>query len=149
MSEDIKNSISDLGNAFEEFKRYFDKYENGKSTFINTLEPEINLKTASISNQHLQGKHTTTFAEMHILKNGIKIIDTPGIKGFGVANIKPGEIGKYFPEIFINQGKCKFKNCLHKITQIYQYNLYIFTVILHKFIYNYTYRYRLIKPTLQ
>ena len=86
----------------------------GKSTFINTLEPEINLKTASISNQHLQGKHTTTFAEMHILKNGIKIIDTPGIKGFGVANIKPGEIGKYFPEIFINQGKCKFKNCLHK-----------------------------------
>ena len=86
----------------------------GKSTFINTLEPEINLKTASISNQHLQGKHTTTFAEMHILKNGIKIIDTPGIKGFGVVNIKPGEIGNYFPEIFINQGKCKFKNCLHK-----------------------------------
>ena len=86
----------------------------GKSTFINALEPEINLKTASISTQHMQGKHTTTFAEMHILKNGIKIIDTPGIKGFGVANIKPGEIGKYFPEIFINQGKCKFKNCLHK-----------------------------------
>ena len=86
----------------------------GKSTFINTLEPEINLKTAPISNQHLQGKHTTTFAEMHILKNGIKIIDTPGIKGFGIVDIKPGEIGNYFPEIFINQGKCKFKNCLHK-----------------------------------
>lgn len=86
----------------------------GKSTFINTLEPEINLKTASISNQHMQGKHTTTFAEMHILKNGIKIIDTPGIKGFGVVNIKSEEIGNYFPEIFINQGKCKFKNCLHK-----------------------------------
>ncbi len=86
----------------------------GKSTFINTLEPEINLKTASISNQHMQGKHTTTFAEMHILKNGIKIIDTPGIKGFGVVNIKSEEIGNYFPEIFINQEKCKFKNCLHK-----------------------------------
>ena len=86
----------------------------GKSTFINALEPEINLKTASISSQHMQGKHTTTFAEMHILKNGIKIIDTPGIKGFGVVNIKSEEIGNYFPEIFINQGKCKFKNCLHK-----------------------------------
>ena len=86
----------------------------GKSTFINALEPEIDLKTASISNQHMQGKHTTTFAEMHILKNGIKIIDTPGIRGFGVVNIKPEEIRNYFPEIFINQGKCKFKNCLHK-----------------------------------
>ena len=86
----------------------------GKSTFINALEPEINLKTASISSQHMQGKHTTTFAEMHILKNGIKIIDTPGIKGFGVVNIKPKEIRNYFPEIFTNQGKCKFKNCLHK-----------------------------------
>ena len=86
----------------------------GKSTFINALEPEINLKTASISSQHMQGKHTTTFAEMHILKNGIKIIDTPGIRGFGVVNIKAEEIRNYFPEILINQGKCKFKNCLHK-----------------------------------
>ena len=86
----------------------------GKSTFINALEPEINLKTASISSQHMQGKHTTTFAEMHILKNGIKIIDTPGIRGFGVVNIKAEEIRNYFPEIFTNQVKCKFKNCLHK-----------------------------------
>ena len=86
----------------------------GKSTFINALEPEINLKTASISSQHMQGKHTTTFAEMHILKNGIKIIDTPGIRGFGVVNIKAEEIRNYFPEILTNQVKCKFKNCLHK-----------------------------------
>ena len=86
----------------------------GKSTFINALEPEIKLKTASISSQHMQGKHTTTFAEMHILKNGIKIIDTPGIRGFGVVNIKAEEIRNYFPEILTNQVKCKFKNCLHK-----------------------------------
>ena len=85
----------------------------GKSTFINALEPEINLKTASISSQHMQGKHTTTFAEMHKLKGGIRIIDTPGIKGFGIVEMGPQEIGNYFPEFFQRKDKCKFNNCLH------------------------------------
>ena len=86
----------------------------GKSTLVNTIEPSLHLKTKEISDQHKQGQHTTTFAEMYDLQNGIRIIDTPGIKGFGIVNMKPEEIGGYFPEFFERQGNCKFNNCLHK-----------------------------------
>lgn len=85
----------------------------GKSTLINAIEPGLNLKTAEISKQHKQGQHTTTFAEMFPLSFGGYIIDTPGIKGFGVVDFSPAEIGDYFPEFFKLKSKCKFNNCLH------------------------------------
>ena len=85
----------------------------GKSTFINTLEPGLNLKTKEISAQHLQGQHTTTFAEMFDLSFGASIVDTPGIKGFGVVDMDKEEVGDYFPEFFKLKQDCKFNNCLH------------------------------------
>lgn len=85
----------------------------GKSTLVNTIEPGLNLKTSKISDQHLQGQHTTTFAEMFDLSFGGQIIDTPGIKGFGVVEIDKEELGNYFPEFFLLKDKCKFNNCLH------------------------------------
>ena len=85
----------------------------GKSTLINKLEPTLDIKTAEISEQHLQGQHTTTFAEMFDLSFNARIIDTPGIKGFGIVDMKKEEIGDYFPEFFALKGDCKFNNCLH------------------------------------
>lgn len=85
----------------------------GKSTLVNAISPSLDLKTAAISKQHQQGMHTTTFAEMFALSNGIKIIDTPGIKGFGVVDMLPEEIGNYFPEFYVRKSNCKFHNCIH------------------------------------
>lgn len=85
----------------------------GKSTLINTIEPNLDLKTKEISSQHSQGQHTTTFAEMFDLSFGAKIIDTPGIKGFGVVDMDKEEAGDYFPEFFKLKQDCKFYNCLH------------------------------------
>lgn len=85
----------------------------GKSTLINTIEPSLDLKTKALSTQHMQGQHTTTFAEMFDLSFGAKIIDTPGIKGFGVVDMEPEEISDYFPEFFKLKQFCKFNNCLH------------------------------------
>tara|TARA_B100000427_G_C15498846_1_gene591112 strand:+ start:651 stop:1580 length:930 start_codon:yes stop_codon:yes gene_type:complete len=85
----------------------------GKSSIINCICPKLNLKTGVISDQHLQGKHTTTHAELFDINFGSKIIDTPGIKGFGIVDFKKNEIGDYFPEIFKNKTNCKFNNCLH------------------------------------
>ena len=86
----------------------------GKSTLVNALEPTLNLKTKEISEQHLQGQHTTTFAEMFDLSFDARIIDTPGIRGFGMVDMKPEEISHYFKEFFALQNNCKFNNCLHK-----------------------------------
>ena len=85
----------------------------GKSTLINRLEPSLELKTSEISEQHLQGQHTTTFAEMFDLSFHARIIDTPGIKGFGIVEIEKEELGDYFPEFFERKSECKFNNCLH------------------------------------
>ncbi len=85
----------------------------GKSTLINTIEPGLALRTAEISNQHRQGQHTTTFAEMFDLNFDAKIIDTPGIKGFGVVDMDKEELGDYFPEFFERKAQCKFNNCMH------------------------------------
>jgi ribosome biogenesis GTPase / thiamine phosphate phosphatase len=85
----------------------------GKSTLVNALEPSLDLKTSKISDQHKQGQHTTTFAEMFDLSFDAKIIDTPGIKGFGVVEIEKEELGDYFPEFFELKEHCKFNNCLH------------------------------------
>ncbi len=86
----------------------------GKSTLVNAIEPNLNIKTKEISEQHMQGQHTTTFAEMYDLSfNNAKIIDTPGIKGFGIVDMEREEIGNYFPEFFALKGDCKFNDCLH------------------------------------
>ena len=85
----------------------------GKSTLVNALEPGLELKTAEISEQHLQGQHTTTFAEMYDLSFDARIVDTPGIKGFGIVDMEKEEIGDYFPEFFELKSECKFNNCLH------------------------------------
>ena len=85
----------------------------GKSTLVNAISPELALKTAAISKQHQQGMHTTTFAEMFALFDGIRIIDTPGIKGFGVVDMLSEEIGNYFPEFYKRKMDCKFHNCIH------------------------------------
>ncbi|MVX36019.1 ribosome small subunit-dependent GTPase A [Myroides sp. LoEW2-1] len=86
----------------------------GKSTLINAIEPGLNLKTAEISQQHQQGQHTTTFAEMFDLSFDAQIIDTPGIRGFGIVDMEPQEVGDYFPEFFALKDQCKFNNCLHR-----------------------------------
>lgn len=86
----------------------------GKSTLVNAIEPVLNLKTAQISEQHQQGQHTTTFAEMFDLSFNAQIIDTPGIRGFGVVDIEPSELGNYFPEFFELKEHCRFHNCMHK-----------------------------------
>ncbi len=86
----------------------------GKSTLVNALEPGLNLKTKEISEQHQQGQHTTTFAEMYDLSFDARIIDTPGIRGFGIVDMEPQEVGDYFPEFFRLKDQCKFNNCLHR-----------------------------------
>ena len=85
----------------------------GKSTLVNAIEPSLDIKTKETSQQHMQGQHTTTFAEMFDLSFGAKIIDTPGIRGFGVVDMDPEEVGDYFPEFFALKQDCKFNNCLH------------------------------------
>ena len=84
----------------------------GKSTLINQLVPDANLRTAEISDAHNLGQHTTTFSEM-IPMGGGWIIDTPGIKGFGTFDIEPEELTSYFPEIFKFSQDCRFSNCTH------------------------------------
>lgn len=86
----------------------------GKSTLVNALQPDLNIKTKEISDQHQQGQHTTTFAEMYDLSFGARIIDTPGIRGFGMVEMEKQEVGDYFPEFFALKDQCKFNNCLHK-----------------------------------
>ena len=85
----------------------------GKSTLINTISPNLMIKTSNISNLHKQGQHTTTYSEMFDLSDKIKIIDTPGIKGFGLVDMDSNEIKNYFPEFKNLNRNCKYNNCLH------------------------------------
>ncbi len=85
----------------------------GKSSLVNTLDATLNLRIGEISQAHEQGKHTTTFAEMHKLESGGYIIDTPGIRAFGLINIEKEHISHYFPEIRDLLGQCRFHNCMH------------------------------------
>lgn len=85
----------------------------GKSTIINSLQPEMMIKTGIISEAHFSGKHTTTNSEMYELDFGGYIIDTPGIKGFGVLEMEKEEISHYFPEIFKLLDGCQYYNCTH------------------------------------
>lgn len=84
----------------------------GKSTLINRLVPNANLRTSEISDAHNTGQHTTTFSEMIRLDEGW-LIDTPGIKGFGTFDMEPEELTSYFKEIFHFSQDCKFSNCTH------------------------------------
>ena len=86
----------------------------GKSTLINTILPELNLKTGSISASYHKVMHTTTFSEMFSLPDGGYIIDTPGIKGFGTIDFLPEEVAHFFPEIFQISHNCRFNNCTHR-----------------------------------
>lgn len=85
----------------------------GKSTLVNALDASMNIKTNEISDAHSQGKHTTTFAEMHKLKSGGYIIDTPGIRAFGIVDLDKSVMSHYFPEMRALLGECKFNNCQH------------------------------------
>ncbi len=85
----------------------------GKSTLLNAIQPELEIRTSEISEVHNKGTHTTTYAEMHRLDFGGFIIDTPGIKEFGLIDMEAGELSHYFPEIFNASENCKFNNCLH------------------------------------
>lgn len=85
----------------------------GKSSLINRMDPNLDLKTAEISAAHLQGKHTTTFYQMHPLATGGFVIDTPGIRGFGLVNFKKEELSNYFPEMLRVENNCKFAPCTH------------------------------------
>jgi ribosome biogenesis GTPase len=86
----------------------------GKSTILNTLFPGVRAKVGSISESHEKGRHTTTFAEMFILDNNTQIIDTPGIRDFGVVDIPDEEIAHYFPEFRAVMSQCRFNNCKHE-----------------------------------
>ena len=85
----------------------------GKSTLVNIIDPVLDLVTQQVSEAHNKGMHTTTFAEMYPLHFGGFIIDTPGIKGFGLVDVSEFELADYFPEILRLKGQCKFHNCKH------------------------------------
>jgi ribosome biogenesis GTPase len=85
----------------------------GKTAILNTIDSSLKLRTAAISEMHKKGKHTTTFAEMYPLSNGGFIIDTPGIKEFGLIDFKREELTHFFPEMFTLLKGCKFYNCTH------------------------------------
>lgn len=86
----------------------------GKSSLIKALDPSLkDIRTAEISLSHLQGRHTTTFYEMHPLESGGFIIDTPGIRGFGIVDIEKEELSTYFPEMLRVMDNCRFKPCTH------------------------------------
>lgn len=85
----------------------------GKSTLVNALDKNIHIKIGEISKAHKQGQHTTTFAEMHKLNSGGYIIDTPGIRAFGIVELDKAVLSHYFPEMRAKINECKFHNCLH------------------------------------
>ncbi|MBQ6584361.1 MAG: ribosome small subunit-dependent GTPase A [Alistipes sp.] len=85
----------------------------GKSTLIGKIDPTLDIRTGEISESFHKGKHTTTFSTMYPIGNGGYIIDTPGIKGFGLIEIDDKELWHYFPEMIATAGECRFYNCTH------------------------------------
>jgi ribosome biogenesis GTPase len=85
----------------------------GKSALINTIEPGLSIKTGDISNYHRKGKHTTTYPEMHPLSFGGYIIDTPGIREFGLVDFRKEEVAERFPEMRRYMHQCRYSNCTH------------------------------------
>jgi ribosome biogenesis GTPase len=86
---------------------------SGKSTFVNLADPQLNLRTASVSTTNRYGRHTTTFAELFWLNCGGWVIDAPGVREFHLTDIEPNEVSHYFPEMLILRDGCRFTNCLH------------------------------------
>lgn len=105
--KELKEMIRDKTNVFSGHSGV------GKSTIINSLQPGLQLKTGDISDSHHSGKHTTTYSEMIGLDLGGYIIDTPGIKGFGLLEMAKEEISHYFPEMFRLLDQCQYYNCTH------------------------------------
>lgn len=103
----LKETLKDKTSVF------FGHSGSGKSTLVNALQAGLNLKTAEISDVHLKGKHTTTFAQMYFWDFGGSVIDTPGVREFAMIDVDKEEIQHYFPEIFEMGRNCKFHNCLH------------------------------------
>jgi ribosome biogenesis GTPase len=85
----------------------------GKSSLINAIDPALQIRVGEVSQAHRTGQHTTTFAEMYKLQTGGYIVDTPGIRGFGLVDIAPDELAGYFPEMRALLPHCKFYNCTH------------------------------------
>lgn len=110
-----KGGIETIKQALQEKVTLFSGHSGvGKSTLINAILPDFELKTGKISAYHNKGMHTTTFSEMFPVEDGGYIIDTPGIKGFGTFDMEEGEVGHYFKEIFKYAANCKFNNCTHR-----------------------------------
>ncbi len=105
--EELKGSCKDKLNLFS------GESGVGKSSLIKTLDPSLNPKIGSISGAHLQGRHTTSLSETYRLSSGGYIIDTPGIRGFGLVNLEKEEIYKYFPEMLRCSDNCRFVPCTH------------------------------------
>ena len=103
----LKDKIKDKVSVF------FGHSGCGKSTLVNALQPDLNLRTGEISDTHLKGKHTTTFAQMHFWSFGGAVIDTPGVREFAMIDVQKEEIQHYFPEIFDIGRGCKYHNCMH------------------------------------
>ncbi len=85
----------------------------GKSSLVKAIDPSLSPKTGLISEAHLQGKHTTSLYEMYSIASGGYIIDTPGLRGFGLVNLEKEEISKYFPEMLKASSGCRFTPCTH------------------------------------
>jgi ribosome biogenesis GTPase len=85
----------------------------GKSTLLNSIYPDLNLRTTEVSESTGKGRHTTTNVEMVVLPDGSRVIDTPGLKEFGLVDIQPPELEKYFDDFREYRGKCRFNPCSH------------------------------------
>ena len=111
----IHDDLSDIKQAMKGKLNMISGHSGvGKSTLVNYLQPDLHINTKEVSDTHRQGQHTTTFSELHELDFGASIIDTPGIRGFGLVELEVSELANYFPEFFALKLKCKFHNCIHK-----------------------------------
>jgi ribosome biogenesis GTPase len=114
VSAETGGGIKELKNSLNEGINLLSGHSGvGKSTLINSIIPGLDLKTADVSDSHSKGRHTTTFAEMFEVPGGGFIIDTPGIKGFGLVTLEKETLNHHFPEIFHLIHGCKFNNCVH------------------------------------